>query len=217
MRSVSSLVAILLLASVPAALSAQETGEPPSQAEEPDHVAMRLARALEARLTVWRTRNGRVVHVSHCRITQRGCRARVAAFARWMTRLSREHGLDPFVLAAMAVRESGLDPFARGADGEMGIVQLHPQGIGRDVRFVRSRAYRLRCQRDPGACQREILEIGAEHVAAAIDRCGSIAAGLGAYNTGVCGENPYARRVLRERARLLELAKDGREAPRHVD
>lgn len=183
----------------------------------PDPVALRLARALEKRLTVWRTPTGGVVHVSHCRGVREGCRARIAAFARWMAELSRANGVDPFVVAAIAVRESGLDPFAQGAAGEMGIVQLHPRGIGRRVRFVQSEAYRRRCSRDPGACQREVLDVGVRHLAQAVEHCGSIEAGLGAYNTGECRENAYSARVMRERARLLELAKDRDEQPVNVD
>lgn len=196
--------------------STSSSDEPP--AEEPlGEVALRLARALEKRITVWRTPSGRVVHVSHCRGVPGGCRARIAAFARWMVELAREHEVDPFVIAAMALRESGLDPFARGNAGEMGIVQLHPQGVGRSVRFVQSEAYRRRCARSPGACQREILEVGAEHLASSVSHCGGIAEGLGAYNTGVCGENAYSRRVMRERARLIELAKDREEPVADVD
>lgn len=157
------------------------------------------------------------MHISHCRSVRGGCRARIAAFARWMAELARQHRVDPFVLAAMAMRESGLDPFATGLAGEMGIVQLHPQGVGRGVRFVQSEAYRRRCARSPGACQREILEVGASHLASAVSRCEGIAEGLGAYNTGVCGDNAYSRRVMRERARLLELAKDRDEAAVAVD
>lgn len=219
MRSSSSSILAFLLTLVftLTALGAEAQDPPSTGAAARDEVALRLARALEKRLTVWRTPTGHIVHVSHCRRVRGGCRARVAAFARWMTELSREHDVDPFVLAAIAIRESGLDPFARGSAGEMGIVQLHPRGVGRRVRFVRSEAYRRRCSRSPGACQREILEVGVRHLASAVQHCGSLEAGLGAYNTGVCGETSYSRRVMRERARLLELAKNRDEQPVHVD
>ena len=105
------------------------------------------------------------------------------------------------------MRESGLDPFARGQAGEQGIVQLHPQGVGRRVRFVRSEAYRRSCTRQSGACQREVLDVGAEHVALAMRQCDGLEAGLGAYNSGECRETAYTRRILRERLRLLALAK----------
>lgn len=215
MRSIFAFLLTLVLARM--ALGAEAQEPPSTAAAERDEVALRLARALQKRLTVWRTPSGGMVHVSHCRAVRGGCRARIAAFARWMVELSREHDVDPFVLAAIAVRESGLDPFAEGSAGERGIVQLHPRGIGRAVRFVRSAAYRRRCARSPGACQREILEVGVRHLASAVSRCGSLEAGLGAYNTGVCGDNAYSRRVMRERTRLLELAEDRDERPLHVD
>ena len=116
-------------------------------------------------------------------------------------------GIDPFVLAAMAFRESGFDPFATGAAGEVGIVQLHPRGIGRSVRFIQNERYRERCRREVGACQREVVEVGAAHFAEAITTCGGVSDALGYYNRGICGETDYSRRVLRERERLVELAK----------
>lgn len=188
---------------VPAASGAE--GEGGTEADPA--LTLNLARALEARVTVWRTPRGRVMHVSHCRRAPRGCRARIGAFARYIAEVSATHHLDPFVLAAMAVRESGLDPFAEGPAGERGIVQLHPRGIGGHVRFVTNEAYRRGCMRTPGACQREVLEVGATHLSDAIALCGGLNEGLGAYNRGVCGDSAYTRRVLRERARLIELAK----------
>ena len=170
--------------------------------------AVSLARALEARLRVW-SREGRPVYVRHCRQTrtQGGCRARLISFARIIDSAAHRHGVDPFLLAAMALRESGLNPFAEGAAGERGIVQLHPRGIGYHVPFVRSKAYRRRCERRSDACQEEVVDSGAAHLASAVQRCGSVAAGLGAYNTGVCQTTGYTRRVLEERQRLLQLAK----------
>jgi membrane-bound lytic murein transglycosylase MltF len=129
-------------------------------------------------------------------------------FSRWIAEIAREHGIDAFVLAAMAVRESGLDPFARGAAGEYGLIQLHPRGVGRRVQFVQSEAFRQRCRRQLGACQRVILQIGARYLSEAVSQCGSLEAGLGAYNRGVCGSTRYATLVLDERAALLELAKN---------
>ncbi|MDH5493035.1 MAG: lytic transglycosylase domain-containing protein [Myxococcales bacterium] len=165
-----------------------------------------MARALDLRLTVWRG-SGRVVHAAHCREHRGGCRARIAAMARLFATVSRRHGVDPFLLAAVALRESGLNPFAEGGAGERGIVQLHPRGVGSRVRFVRNDAYRSRCRRSADACQEEVLDAGAALIAASMERCGGAAEGLGAYNTGRCGETGYSRRVLRERLRLLRLAK----------
>jgi hypothetical protein len=213
--------AALLVSAFPARASAQEeqAAEAPPSGTTPTSTELTLARALESRMTVWRRPDGRVVYVSHCRAVRGGCRARIAAFARWIAEVSGERSIDPFVLAAMAVRESGLDPFARGPAGELGIIQLHPRGIGRGVRFITSETYRTRCARQPGACQREVLAVGASHLDTAITTCGSLEAGLGAYNSGACGETAYTRRILRERARLIELAKTDARPPamRNVD
>ncbi|MCA9610397.1 MAG: transglycosylase SLT domain-containing protein [Myxococcales bacterium] len=175
-----------------------------------------LERALDRRLTVWR--NGdRSIYVSHCRHARGGCRERTLAFARLIGDVSQEHQVDPFLLAAIAIRESGLDPTAAGAAGERGIVQLHPRGSGSSVRYVQSEAYRRSCARRPDACQREVLEAGAALLSRGIQRCGGVREGLGAYNRGVCGATRYATRVMTERQRLLRLAKTDAETVRDLD
>jgi len=184
---------------------------------ETEEIAMRLGRALSRRLTVWTRPSGRVTYVSHCRRAVRGCPARLAALSRYMAEVSHEHGLDPFIIAAMAIRESGLDPFVMGAAGEWGIVQLHPRGIGGRVQFVRNERYRNRCRRVPGACQREVLEVGAGHLAAAIEHCGTLNAALGRYNRGICGDTAYTRRVMREHERLMDLVKTHPSAAETTD
>ena len=175
--------------------------------EEPPPEAVAVARALDERLTIWRRPDGRRVYVHHCRQGRVDCRERVVAIAAVFARSGRAHGVDPFLLAAVAMRESGLNPFAEGGVGERGIVQLHPLGAGSRVRFVRSDAHRRRCARRPDACQDEVLDAGANLLSRALRRCGSVAEALGAYNTGVCQETSYSRRVLEERQRLLQLAK----------
>jgi hypothetical protein len=189
------------------AQDAEENADDGGDATPPPESALPLARAIEGRLTVWRSPGGRVTYVSHCRFAPSGCRARIAAFARYIADASDDHGIDPFVLAAMAFRESGFDPFATGAAGEVGLVQLHPRGIGRGVRFIQNERYRERCRREVGACQQEVVAVGAAHFADAIANCGGVRDALGYYNRGVCGETDYSRRVLRERDRLIELAK----------
>jgi hypothetical protein len=184
--------------------------------QRPDERVVELARALDARLTVWKTEGGRVIHARHCRSVRQGCRARIVTFAQWMVEVADDNRIDPFLLAAMAMRESGLDPFAEGGVGELGLIQLHPRGVGRGVKFVRSEAYRRHCRATPGACQREVLEAGARLVARCIEQCGGVAAGLGAYNSGHCGENAYARRVLREQERLVGLARPSGDATRSL-
>lgn len=194
------------------------TAVPDGAAQPPDDdpSVEALVRALDRRMTVYRA-GQRSVYVSHCRTTRGGCPERTAAFARMIGDAAREYRVDPFLLAAVAVRESGMNPTAAGAAGERGIVQLHPRGSGSGIRYVRSEAYRRRCAHRPDACQGEVLEAGARLLSNNIVRCGGIREGLGAYNRGVCGETSYARRVMSERQRLLRLAKRGAETVLEID
>lgn len=192
----------------PSTHAGDEPCTPPESCGDPGPTAVALARALEARLTVWQRRSG-PVYVWHCRQARVDCRARLVAFARLIAVAAVEHGVDPFLVAAMALKESGLNPFAEGSAGERGIVQLHPRGIGSRVRFVRNDRYRERCERRPDACQGEVLAAGAEHIADAMARCETVLEALGAYNSGHCIETPYGNRVMEERENLLRLAKAG--------
>jgi len=212
-----AIIAVALVGLATGSVEAQETPEAEPSAETEDEstpptsdaaasTAVALARALDERLTVWH-RGKRRVHVGHCRSARGGCRARLVAFALLITEVGFREGVDPFLLAAMAIRESGMNPFAEGGAGERGLVQLHPRGVGSRVRFVQNERHRQRCERRDGACQDEVLEAGARLIAAAVQTCGSVVEGLGRYNSGHCQETGYGRRVLRERERLLELAK----------
>ncbi|MGE0786514.1 MAG: transglycosylase SLT domain-containing protein [Sandaracinaceae bacterium] len=171
-----------------------------------DQAVSALRRALERRMTVWRS-GERVQYVRHCRLARGGCAERTATFATLIGEAARRHDIDPFLLAAVAMRESGMDPSAAGAAGERGIVQLHPRGSGSRVRYVQSENYRRRCSHRADACQEEVLEAGATLLSNSIQRCGGVREGLGAYNRGACGETRYATRVMSERQRLLRLAK----------
>jgi hypothetical protein len=169
-----------------------------------------IQEALRSRLTVHvHPRTGERTATKHCRHAAEGCDTRLAEFARYMSDSGEEYGLDPWLLAAMAFRESGLNPFAVGTRGEKGILQLHPNNRrAKSVRFVQDAAYRARCQRKPGACQREVVERAAFILASSLNKCGGdLEQALGMYNTGRCGGSAsYAKRVLQERARLMELA-----------
>ncbi len=180
------------------------TDEPAPRVADPTVEALSLA--LDRRMTVWRS-GDRVVYVAHCRSARGGCAQRAATFATLIGEAARRHAIDPFLLAAVAIRESGMDPTAAGAAGERGIVQLHPRGSGSSVRYVQSEGYRRRCMRRADACQDEVLDAGARLLSNSIIRCGGVREGLGAYNRGACGPTQYATRVMNERQRLLRLAK----------
>jgi len=181
---------------------------------DPTEEVLALADALEERVTVWHRPDGTSVHIGHCRFAPRGCRARIEQLATWIYESGEEEGVDPWILAAIAFRESGLNPWAVGRAGERGIIQLHPRGHeGSHSRFVRDEAYRERCRRLDGACQKEVLAAGARLLARSIRMCGgNVAAGLSGYNAGTCGGAPeYGRRVLHERDFLFATLRRRRE------
>jgi membrane-bound lytic murein transglycosylase MltF len=169
-----------------------------------------LKDALRSRLTIHvHQRTGEQIPTHHCRNAAEGCDARLTELARYLSEAGEQYGLDPWLLGAMAYRESGLNPFAVGTRGERGILQLHPKNRrAKNVRFVQDERYRQRCQQQAGACQREIVEQAALILASSLQKCaGDLERALGMYNTGRCGGSAkYARRVLKERARLMELA-----------
>jgi len=180
-----------------------------------DHpTSLALARAIDARLTVRESREGESIYVQHCRVSQGGCRARIATLSRLITEASNRAGVDPFLTAAIAMRESGLNPLAVSPVGARGVVQLNPKFRGKTVPFVYNERYREKCSQRPGACQREVLDAGLGLYRWAVDRCGGdVQKGLAWYNSGRCDkQNGYASAVLQERRRLLELAKDSDRA-----
>lgn len=173
----------------------QDGGVPPERVE-----ADRLTAVLARALTVWeRPSDGHVVYAHHCRTAPGGCEARLRAIALEMIRAGRAHGVDPWLLAAMAYRESGLNPDAIGAVGEVGVLQLHPRSA-RGRRAIAARA------RAPSRCTAAVIWLAAEGLTASLARCGSEPAALGAYNRGHCGATSYSARVLRQRELLLAWA-----------
>lgn len=192
----------------PCSMEAWAEGGPAASMTHCDPMAVSLAEALNAQLTVWTRPDGSRIHAEHCRLVRGGCRQRIAAFASMLTEAATNEGLDPFLLAAVAVHESGLSPNVVGPRGSAGILQLNPRGVGAGLRVVRDPAYRAWCARHRvGACQDEVIARGARHLAQWIGQCdGDVAAALGGYNTGECGANAYTRRVLRMYDELEKLA-----------
>lgn len=166
-----------------------------------------LQQAMRFRVAVHHRRSGASVPIYHCRQAIEGCERRLLEFAHYLIDAGERNGVDPWLLAAMAFRESGMNPFAVGAVGELGILQLHPKNrLVKNVRFVRDSYYREHCKKEPGACQREIVDRAAEILALSMELCGGdLNMALGAYNTGKCGGNQkYAATILVERDRLRE-------------
>lgn len=165
-----------------------------------------LQQAMRFRVAVHKNkRSGVSIPIYHCRQAREGCERRLTEFAHYLVDAGEKNGIDPWLLAAMAFRESGMNPFAVGAVGELGILQLHPKNPRvKSVRFLRDQYYRQRCRKQPGACQREVVDRAAEILARSMTMCGGdLYLALGAYNTGKCGGNrTYADRIIVERDAL---------------
>lgn len=165
--------------------------------------------AIEARISVGVNRSsGRTVPAAHCRHAKGGCDKRLREFATYIVESGHRHGVDPWLMAAMAVRESGFNPFAMGSVGEAGILQLHPKNPrAKHIEFLHNESYRKRCRQHAGACQREVVDHAAKVIARTLTLCdGDLLDALGAYNTGRCGGNDrYAKRILKTRKHLLSL------------
>ena len=168
-----------------------------------------IAQAMLAKTRIpYSVKVGKPKSWAHCR--RRGepdfCERRMESFASMITRSARDWGVDPWTLAAMAYQESRFNPAATGSSGERGILQLHPsRASARRLRFFRDPKKRKSCLREPGACQAEIISLGASILARSIHICGSEDGGLAMYNAGRC-DHPrgqrYAKLVLKWRRRL---------------
>lgn len=202
MHRILPLLLLATLALLWSPLAASADGLAPVEdvaTEAPPDVVHELADVLADRLLLPSGRH----HVAHCRIASEGCGDRASSFARMFVDAGERHGLDPFLLAALAIRESGLDPSALSPIGAAGIMQLHPRGVGARVPFVRDEHARRRCLDQPGACQGPIVDIGAAHLSRWLKACPDVEAAIGGYASGRCAGAPsYSRRVMRELERL---------------
>jgi hypothetical protein len=197
-------VVLIVLASLTIVRSQQalEAANPARAPQTGDSRVKLLSNAMSARIAVaTNRRTGRTIPASHCRHAPGGCEERLSKFAHYLVDAGRLHGIDPWLMAAMAFKESGFNPFAMGSVGELGILQINPgRRDAKTVRFIRDEWYRKRCRKEPGACQREIVEHAAQVLSRSLELCGGdLSKALGAYNTGRCGGNSrYSERVLLE-------------------
>jgi soluble lytic murein transglycosylase-like protein len=108
---------------------------------------------------------------------------------------SVQAGVDPLLVATMVFHESGFNPQAVSPVGkDFGLMQLRPTGAGGG----RSRAQLF----DP----KLNIHLGVTYLAEKLRKCGTLPRALGAYSSGSCRVNGYARRTVREYTKLLMLA-----------
>jgi len=117
------------------------------------------------------------------------CENRINLFVGYIIEAGEKYNLNPWMLAAMAYNESRFNPFAVGIVHERGIFQMNPASKrGKKTRFVQDAVYRRSCKNIPGNCQEDLVNLAAEHIRSAIDKCGgSWVGGLSMYNGGTCG------------------------------
>lgn len=139
----------------------------------------------------------------HCREAPGGCDARIRAFGEYIRNVSDFYGVDPWLVAAMAVKESGLNPWAQGKGDELGILQIHPRRREASKIALFDQRERKRCHNRVGECQLEIVFTAIGILRRSFAICGNAVDALGMYNRGVCGPSGYALRVLQIRRELL--------------
>lgn len=146
---------------------------------------------------------GKIRHWKVCRTSPGGCEVHIGAMIGYMLAVAELEDVDPHILAAMAWVESRYSPFATGAAGEMGLMQILPSnrhGLAFMGKGRTGERYRAACREEVGQCQAEVVVHAATMLAERTAKCGSLEAGLSAYNTGKCGSTAgakYAARVMR--------------------
>lgn len=171
---------------------ALERAGDPTEHVAPQTRLGQVAGSLESALLIrLRLPSGR--DMRHCRM--RGCDAYAHRLALTIRDAAAQWEVDPFLLAAIAVRESSLVETARGAAGEHGVMQLHPRSPA-GLQAARE------CRIAPSDCTAIEVGLAAELVARSLQLCGSEAAALGRYHRGRCGADDYARSILRIRDEL---------------
>lgn len=168
------------------------------------HLRPSLRESLDRCVTYRSSWHRRHTHVPACRSAPKGCHRRLEHFAALFRSAGKQHGVDPWLLAAMATRETSLNPWAEGAAGERTIMQLSARHRRQLPEYWDARAIE-RCRKVVGACQEAAVVYAAAIMARLLRSCQTESAALGAYNTGRCGENGYVRRVLRRRRQMLGL------------
>jgi hypothetical protein len=117
--------------------------------------------------------------------------------ARVMASYFRESGdiyeVSPFLLVVWANGESTFRQHARGAIGEIGVMQIH--GVSRDI----CEAVGLDVTK-----QRDNIECGALLMHQAKSRCGTWRRALYYYSSGKCTGTPRAKRIVARRLRQLK-------------
>ena len=136
------------------------------------------------------------------------CHRRLRELASAFVDAGDEHGIDPFVLAAVGWKETRWNPWAQGAVSEVGVMQLAGKAKrGADGKLLPFYANPKACRRVPDECQRAVVFRAAEIIAKRRDQCGSLEGGLFFFNNGhACTHrNGYGAKAIDIAKRLRAL------------
>jgi hypothetical protein len=177
-------------------LSAAEAQRTPREIEA-EEIAIALRRKLQL---PYESPDQTHPYVAHCRNARGGCEARTLRFARLFVDLAGDHQIDPYLIAAIAMRETALNPRVVGDAGERGVMQVHP---GRRE-AARARRVCARNRQSANVCEAAYVVAGVEILAGVLTRCPRVEDAIGAYHSGRCGGggDAYIRAVLELRAEL---------------
>ena len=93
---------------------------------------------------------------------------------------AQAHGLDPYVLAALAAQESTFDPQVRSSANAVGLLQILPSTGRRYARKVGMRGFNTRSLENPEINAR----LGSQYFADLVERFGGYHHALASYNAG---------------------------------
>lgn len=105
-------------------------------------------------------------------------RERAEEIATVIVDAASNHGVDPYLLAALAYKESGFDHAAVSPEASFGLLQVNARGWGRKALN--------KCLIDPRFCLFWSTWSGAEAFAHYLKRCGTEARAVAAYRFGHC-------------------------------
>jgi hypothetical protein len=135
----------------------------------------------------------------------RGPEVRAQEIAQVLVDAANTHGVDPYLLTALAYRESSFDPGAVSNVGAFGLLQTHVRWSGKEVLN--------RCMIYPEHCLHWQADAGAKALAYYIQVCHSEARALHAFRTGDCGRpgrnGPQTKKVLVLRNQLKAMGTGG--------
>lgn len=174
-----------------------------------EELEIEIARAFTFQTVMCRKRSdGDFVYHLFCR-EDKLCLDSLKEYAKSIVKYSMQYNVDPWLAAAVAVHESNLNAYAKGSIGERTIFQLHPWSPwGKQSRFVKNGAYRLKCKKITGHCQDEPTELAIKLLSDALNQCKTVNGALSLYNGGKCQKKSTSKYVKKVKEKMNNLKRN---------